>query len=250
MSDDIYEALARTALLLELDIFGKGADHRAIVDGLRATTARIITDRANISSPAGQTALTTLYAQLAMMGFQIDLDAPHVDLCADQPPLRRGELMSGLVHYSDDLLPGGSSRPAPSPDVIFALGDTPAPAGAVRVSGKGWRGHVSSDLTAERWRGGSPVGALAAAGAAAVEGLRAAVPRIAEHLNQPAPEDTRYRAVPGRRADLDLSRYAVEGRVALGEVDLISGGAITNAAMYVLLRFPALSADLRVIEPE
>ncbi|MEU2166917.1 hypothetical protein ACH47V_05995 [Micromonospora chersina] len=79
MSDDIYEALARTALLLELDIFGNGADHRAIIDGLRATAARIITDRANVSSPAGQTALTTLYRQLAMMGLQVDLDVPHVD---------------------------------------------------------------------------------------------------------------------------------------------------------------------------
>jgi hypothetical protein len=44
---DIYQALARTALLIELDIFGSGADHHAIIDGLRDTTARIITDRAS-----------------------------------------------------------------------------------------------------------------------------------------------------------------------------------------------------------
>src|SRR5713101_7149395 len=68
LSDDIYRALARTALLIDLDIFGPGADHRRIIDGLRATTARIIAGRGNLSSPAGQTALVTLYAQLAMMG--------------------------------------------------------------------------------------------------------------------------------------------------------------------------------------
>jgi hypothetical protein len=248
--DDIYEALARTALLLDLDIFGPGADHHAIIDGLRATTARIITDRANVSSYAGQTALTTLYAQLAMMGVQIDLDAPRVDMLADQPPLLGGELTSGLVDYSDDLLPGGSSRPASTPDVTFALGDTPTAGGAVRVAGAGWQGRVSYDTTAERWRGGDPVGALAAAGAATVEGLRAAVPRIAEYLDRPAPEDLRYRTVAGRHTNLDLSRYRVDGPLALREVDVVSGGAITNAAIYVLLRVPELTAALRVIEPE
>jgi hypothetical protein len=66
-SEDVYEALARTALLIELDIFGQGADHRGIIDGLRATTARIITDRANIDSPAGQTALAACISPIDKM---------------------------------------------------------------------------------------------------------------------------------------------------------------------------------------
>ena len=88
---DIYQALARTALLIEVDSF-PGTDHRVIIDGLRATTARIISNRANIASPAGQTALATLYALLAMLGLQIDLDVPAVGLAADQPPLRGSDL--------------------------------------------------------------------------------------------------------------------------------------------------------------
>lgn len=249
MSEDIYEALARTALLIELDIFGAGADHRRIVDGLRSTTARIIADRANVSSPAGQTALVTLYAQLAMIGLQIDLDIPTVDLLTEQPPLRGCELVSGLVDYSDDLLPGGSSRAA-TPDVTFALGDTPAPTGAVRVAGNGWRARVGRGITTAPWRGVGPVGAMAAAAAAAVEGLRAAVPRIAEHLQHPAPDDSRWRNVPGRQVELSLDRYRVDGAVHLGDVDIVSGGAITNAAMYALLRVPALTATMRIVEPE
>ena len=79
---DIYQALARTALLIELDIFGPGAGHHAIIDGLRDTTARIITDRANIDTPAGQTALVTLYALLAMQGLRIDPDVPAEASCA------------------------------------------------------------------------------------------------------------------------------------------------------------------------
>lgn len=249
MSEDIYEALARTALLIELDIVGRGADHRLIVDGLRATTARIVTNRANVSSPAGQTALVTLYAQLAMMGLHIDLDAPTIGLLTDQPPLLGGELVSGLLDYSADLLPGGSSRPSTTADVIFALGDTPAPAGAVRVSGTEWRAAVARSGTATPWRGAVPVGAMAAA-AAATEGLRAAVPHIAEHLGHPVPADPRWRPSPGRHVDLDLSRYRIDGPVRLRNVDVISGGAITNAALYALLRIPALTAAMRIIEPE
>jgi hypothetical protein len=250
LSEGIYRALERTALLIDLDIFGPGADHRAIIDGLRATTARIISDRANLSVPAGQTALVTLYAQLAMMGLQIDLDVPTIRLLTDQPPLYGTDLPASLLAYSDDLLPGGSARPSTIPDVTFTIGDTPGPAGAVRVGGTEWAAVVSSLQAGLRWRGTVPAGAMAAAAAAAVEGLRAAVPRVAEHLGRPIPPDPRWRTQHGRRIELDLSCYRADRPVTLGEVDVISGGAITNAALYVLLRMPALTAALRIIEPD
>ena len=251
MSDDgIYRALARTALLIELDIFGPGADHRRIIDGLRATTARIIADRANLGSPAGQTALVTLYAQLAMMGLQIDLDIPATRPLTSQPPLHGSDLTSSLLDYSADLLPGGSARPSPAPDVTFTLGDTPGPAGAVQVSGTGWTAAVSRSRPGPPWRGASPPGAMAAAATAAPEGLRAAVPRIAEYLERPIPADPRWHMQPDRHIQLDLRQYQVDGPAALGDVDVISGGAITNAALYALLRIPSVTAAIRVIEPE
>lgn len=151
--NDIYQALARTALLIEVDIF-PGTDHEVIIDGLRATTARIISNRANITSPAGQTVLVTLYALLAMLGLQIDLDIPAAArLTTDQPPLRGSDLVASLLDYSADLLPGGSAQPSPIPDVTFALGDTPAPSGTVRVSGTGWTGAVGLLAPAPSWQG-------------------------------------------------------------------------------------------------
>src|ERR1022692_4974213 len=104
-----------------------------------------------------------------MMGLQIDLDVPAIELIADQPPLRRGDLASSLLDYSGDLLPGGSARPSTTPDVTFALGDTPGPAGAVRVSGTEWTAAVSTIRPGPRWQGAMPVGAMAAGGAAAAE---------------------------------------------------------------------------------
>jgi hypothetical protein len=191
-----------------------------------------------------------LHAQLAMMGLQIDLDVPATGLRADQPPLRGTSLPEALADYAADLLPGGSARPSATADVTFALGDTPASPGAVRVSGTDWTAAAGAPLTGSRWRGTGPAGAMAAAAAAAAEGLRAAVPRIAERLERAVPADPRWRAFPRRQVNLDLSRYRATNLVALGEVDVISGGAITNAALYALLRMPALTAAIRVIEPD
>ena len=247
---DIYQALARTALLIELDIFGPGADHHAINDGLRDTTARIITDRANIDTPAGQTALVTPYALLAMQGLRIDPDVPATPMRSSQPSLRGTSLPASLLDYSADLLPGGSARPAPAPDVTFALGDTPAPPGAVRVAGTGWTAAAGMAGLGRRWQGDGPAGAMAAAAAAAPEGLRAAVPCSAERLGRAAPRDPRWRTHPGRHAALDLTRYQVDEPVAASDVDVISGGAITSAALYALLRMPAATVSLRIIDPD
>ncbi|HEY5987927.1 MAG TPA: hypothetical protein VIV12_16365 [Streptosporangiaceae bacterium] len=93
---------------------GPGADHHGIVDGLRATTARIITDHANIGSPAGHTALVARHARLAMMGLQIDLEppAPH---SSSPATAARQRPASSLLDYSDYLLPGGRHGPLPPP---------------------------------------------------------------------------------------------------------------------------------------
>jgi hypothetical protein len=65
---------------------------------------------------------------------------------------------------------------------------------------------------------------MAAAAAAATEGLRAAVPHIAAPLGCPVSADPRWRALPGRHVELDLGRYQVDAPVPLGGVDVVSGG--------------------------
>src|SRR6266540_2581581 len=84
-------------------------------------------------------------------GLRIDLDVATVGLLAEQPPLRGGELVPGLLDYSDDLLPDGSSPPAATPDVAFALGDTPAPPGGVPVPWARW-----PPLARRRSKGSAP----------------------------------------------------------------------------------------------
>jgi hypothetical protein len=251
--NDAYEALKRTALLLRLDVFGSPPDDdRLIVDGLRDTTVRIVADRPNLATVSGQTALVTLHNQLAMLGVQIDLDIPAVELMSPQPPLRDGDIAEALRDYSDDLIPGGASRPAPAADVVYAIGDTPAPAGALRLAGTGAAARVA-DMTAadaDRWNGDT-VTAMAVAAAAAAHGVRAAVPRIAQRLGRGTDGlPPQWRPRTGRPDNFDMTRWAVNGPVQLGDVDVVSGGAITQAALYALLRIDGVSGKLRIIEPE
>jgi hypothetical protein len=254
------QALARTVQLIANDVFGcqLGEDpdlEKAIVEGLRSATIRLAADQANLESYTGQTALATLFGLLAMMGLGIDLDIPEVELLPPQPPLVGHELRSALLAYGNDLIP--QARVGTSlgePELTCVLGDTiSTDHKALRLTGDAWRCHVAREESAalRRWQGRWPIGALEAAAAAAPEGLRAALPRIAALAGRPLPPDARFHLELHRGIDLDLSVPGLRAQpLILGDVDFVSGGAITTAALYVLARVPGLSGRLRVIEPE
>jgi hypothetical protein len=90
---------------------------------------------------------------------------------------------------------------------------------------------------------------MLAAASAAPEALRAALQRITSATGyEPTAE---FHTSLGRPAKIDLgSRAFPAGPLDLGHVDVISGGAITYATIYTLLRIPGLSAFLRVLDPE
>jgi len=246
-------ALDRTAHLISMDLFAGQASAEQIIDGLLGTTILLRADATNLSSANGQTALCALFGQIAMMGIGIDLDIPEVPLLIPQPPLRGDDLRGALLDYARDLIPGmrcGSGLGAA--DLSFVLGGgTIAESHALRVTGTDWSCTVgpANQIPPYRWGGDWPIGSLLAAAAAAPDALRAALQRIASatghHLS------AEFDSQPGREVTIDLSNWAIpHGCRDLGRIDVISGGAITNATTYAILRVPELSADLRVIEPE
>jgi len=247
-------ALDRTVRLVNMDLFGGKASAEQVIDGLLGTTVLLRADVANLSTPNGQTALCTLFAQIAMMGIGINLDIPEVPLLIPQPPLRGDELRAALLDYGRDLVPGmrcGTELGAV--DLSFVLGDgtTVGTTRALRVTGTDWSCAIGAvdQIPPRRWDGDWPVGALLAAVSAAAEALRAVLQRIASATGYPLSAE--FVSQPGGTARIDLSNRAVPlTPLDLGRVDAISGGAITNATVYTLLRVPELSADLRVIEPE
>jgi hypothetical protein len=100
------------------------------------------------------------------------------------------------------------------------------------------------------WEAELPFGAFACAAAAAGEGLRAALPHLAEFVGAELVADA-HRLETDRAIRLDLrSWFASRIVTEIGAVDAISGGAITSAALYALLRVPRLEGAIRVIEGE
>lgn len=97
-----------------------------------------------------------------------------------------------------------------------------------------------------RWAGNTPYGAIGAAAAGAAEVMRAAIPGLADLLNQSMPTDITWKPRPFIPVHL-----AVPGAVpstGLGCIDAVSAGAITHAALYTLLRIPGFDAELRTID--
>lgn len=247
------EALDRTALLINGDFFDDTASAEAIVAGLLGTTVRIEADRENLSSHSGQTLLVTLASQLAMMGMGVELAIPaDIPLTEPQLPVQGTDLLSGLVAYAHDLIPGLRIGQAMGPtDLTFLIGDTRAEhESALRISGDEWTCRVepAATSTGSRWRASWPLGALAGAGAAAPEALRVALQRIAD--SETLTLAPTYRYSTNRPVALDLSFPGCRpATLDMGRLDWISGGAITTAALYALLRF-LCTGEIRVIESD
>jgi hypothetical protein len=246
-----HDALSRTTLLLNREFFSGEASEHAIADALLATTVRMEVDEASLSSRAGQTALITGFLLTARMGIGIELIAPNTPLIDLAAPLRLPHLVDALVEVGGDLVPGARVRTvAADVDEAFAFGGS-AVGNAVHVA--------AGDFTAELLRGNArapsagdiPFGGLAAGTAVAAIALEAALPRIEAATGLTA---RRPRPTPGPPVWIDLRdvipELADDLWLDLGEVDAISGGAITHALLFCLLRIPGLRAQVRVVEEQ
>lgn len=246
-------ALDRSARLIAGDIFQNSISNDDVIAGLLGTTARIFADEVNLDTPNGQTALVTLFTQLSMMGISVDLSIPRVKVIPPQPPLGNGDLETVLREYADDLIPGLRSPGHDEYiDIVYVMGDTKEAGNeSIRVWGTESTASTAPAQQHEgiRWHGDWALAAIAAGATGAGEGLRAAVHRLTDLTGE----------TPNREFDYDIGRPSFVDLKALGTpeqcstvgaVDMISGGAITNAALYTLLRVPSLTGQIRVIEPD
>jgi hypothetical protein len=248
-----YDALARTTLLLNREFFAGEADERTIADALLDTTVRLAADEETLSCRAGQTAFMTAFVLAARLGVGIELDAPNVAVIDLVAPLRLPHLVDSLVELGGDLVPRARVRTCSGElDKTFVFGvDVAEAQNPVRVT--------ATDFTADLERGGAgapcagdlPLGGFAAGAAVAAIALEAALPRIESATGLTA---RKRRPSPGPPVRIDLQRLFPELAASLalevGDVDAISGGAITHALLFCLLRIPGLRAHVRVIEEQ
>ncbi|MBA3382784.1 MAG: ThiF family adenylyltransferase [Actinobacteria bacterium] len=249
-----YEALARTTLLLNREFFSGDADERTIADALLATTVRMAADEANVTSRAGQTALVTGFLLTARLGIGIELDAPNVPVIDRAAPLREPLLVDALVEIGSDLVPGARVRTTAG-DVdesfVFGRAASEGEGSGVHVAATDFTAELARDARGSVSEGDLPLGGFAAGAAIAAVALEAAMQRIEKatglRVRRPRPS-----AGPPAMIDLrDLFPEIEKGLVGdIGKVSVISGGAITHALVFCLLRIPGLRAELRIIEEQ
>lgn len=248
------EALSRTLLLLRDHVGPQVSDSR-LAEALGDTHVLLVANRANLREAGGQGALITTGLLAARLGATVRLAIDDVPLCGAQPPLTGGYLAPGLADLLDDVVPPACADQSTSrePDIVVAIGDSPwrgTPASVVRLQADCWAGSITCRGPGASWRGvASPFGALAAAGLAAGEVLKAAMPVLAPYAFNLAAFEEFFR--PTVEATIRLAPPGTpEPPSPLASFDCISGGAIIQSLLYAMFRIPDVSGEIRVIEPE
>lgn len=252
MNSSLRESLDRTLLLMRDEL---RADIRD-VDLLAALTSievLLVGDFENLSSHAAQCAFVTAALLMARSGHRVYLAAPEIPLVGRQPPLKSGTLVTSLLEVGGDLLPGvefSAVPPAHTVDLCVTIGNSRPCANArhtIALNASAWSAWLGPPHTAARWRERLwPLGSLGAGALAAGEAFKISMHRLRRFARTPINFEKLFALSPEIR--FDLARSNAPTATALGDVDFVSGGAITNAALYCLLRIPGVSGGARIIE--
>lgn len=247
-------ALNRTLLLCRDFLSVKEATDDEIVRALSGATVTIIADADDLATGAAQSAVVGLAGQVLAYGCRLHLAIPNVPIIGSQPPLLGTLLRDGLVSLASDLIPDGHAEVVERPhrnDFTFIIGRS-APLGAGsrawRLGGSRWSGHMTRpNCDVPLWPDDFPIGALAAASAAAAEPFKEIVSSLLKRYGRP---ERFAELTPCDHAEISLGAERIFTGCDIGNIDVVSAGAITNGALHALLRVPGLVARLRLLEPD
>ncbi len=246
------EELNRTVLLCRDYVVDRLSDEE-ICECFQSLRVLCVSDLRNVSSHSGQTALVTLISLLSRMGMQVGLSVPEVPMLFPQPPFSGQFLRRSLIASSESLVTGATVRCDSdfNPDLVFVLGNTNIDSGLTscwRLSGSDWFGVLAMEGTADTdaWTAEWPVGSMVSAALAAGEAFKFAMRRLPLQ-NQAVQVFFEL----SRSCSWNFDSVPVpEDGVHLGQVDLISAGAICQAALYALMRLPRVRMWGRVFDDD
>lgn len=246
------QALDRTILLCR-DYVADGLRDEEICQCLQSTRIVCISDLSNVSSHSGQSALVTLVSLLSRMGMQVDLCVPEISLTSLQPPFSGQELLTALIASSEALIPGAkvSGGADLNPDLVFVLGDSRAIVRnnwCWRLCGGPWTGELALNGTTQPWKWTCewPVGAMVSAALGAAEAFKFAIGRLPLRNRS----DQTF-LDPSTDCRWDFGGFSLpDDGIDLGSLDIISAGAICQAALYVLTRLPGIRATGRILDDD
>jgi hypothetical protein len=246
------EGLNRTILLCR-DYVADGLSDEEICRGLQSVRVLCISDKQSMSSHSGQTALVTLVSLLNRIGMQVGLTIPNVVMLSRQSPLSGSLLRTALMASSERLITGATVYDGSDMkhDLVFVLGNTEIDGGQSpfwRLTGSDWEGSLMMDEkgASQEWSAAWPIGAMVSATLAANEAFKFAMRSLPFRnesdrifFKQSIASGWDFGSAPTPSIDLDL-----------GEVDVVSAGAICQAALYALTRFPNLRMRGRVFDDD
>lgn len=250
----LSEVLSRTILLMRDEIV-PDADDATLIGALTSTNVVLVGDARNLASHSAQSAFVTAALLMARSGHRVHLAAPDVQLVGAQPPLRGDRLITALLEVGSEVLPGKgfSVYPPPGGAVLAVLfGDSTPRLRArhtIALNASAWSGEITPPDRAQLWRESEwPCGALAAAALAAAEAFKAAMHGLRRWAKDKSRFHDLFRFTES--VHLELAPAGTRRIESLGRFDFVSGGAITNSALYVLARLPSVAGYGRVIEPQ
>jgi hypothetical protein len=246
------QELDRTILLCRDHIANELSDEE-ICENFNSLRVLCVSDASNISSHSGQTALITLVSLISRMGMQVGLNVPNIALLMAQPPLSGASVHEALIASNNALLTSRTVRHDLNfdPDFIFVLGDTKIEsvhAPCWRLNGGDWHGALALDGAepTQLWTAEWPIGSMVSAALAAAEAFKFAIRRLPLRA---AADRVFFELSPSCNWKFDPISIPEAG-LHFGEVDIISAGAITQAALYVLMRLPKVQMSGRIFDDD
>lgn len=242
------EALSRTIFLCR-DFVAPNLRDEDICGYLQGVRVRCVSDSRNLSSVSGQSTLVTLVSLLVRMGMQVQLEIPDVPLISPQPPLSGETLSEAILGLSEATIPGASVVMGPNmkADLAFFLGDSEGQRRGVpcwRLSGDTWTGEVDLHGSSGPWAFDWPVGGMVSAALAAGEAFKFAARKMPFRSDADRNFFTRSGTCVCSFGPLGLPKAPLDA----GAVDVISAGAVVQAAVYVLGRLPGLRMSGRILD--
>lgn len=250
-SDD---QLARTVLLLQNDL--GIVDAHTVLRALQRPVITLVADAKTVQTFAGQVAVSTSAILAARSGHQVFIDTPDAPLLGNQSPLVGKTFHEALDSIGTQIVDSARIAigcPLIPADIAFVFGDGNAGIGTradliYSVGCSDWTGSLrrwgrQASWSASAWS----MGAMAAATLVGAESFKVAGRALLPHASKNRPH-FRELFEPAEEADFRLAPADTPLVSELGEFDLISGGAVSNAFLYAMLRLPDVTGRCRVFE--
>jgi hypothetical protein len=250
---NILEGLNRTISLCR-DYVATELTNEEIAIAFQSMRVLCAADTLTLSCHSAQTSLVTLVSLLSRMGMQVGIAVPDAPILRPQPPIQGGGIRTALTSASGKLMPGTAIVEADarfSPDIVFSFGELSVnygPALSWRMGATDWSGSIAplSLGTKPQWSADWPIGGMISALLAANEAFKSVMRRF--RLRHTADE---IFFEPSQVLTWDFGTVPLpEKGIDLGQVDFISAGAITQAALYVMSRLPQIQMKSRIFDDD